>query len=94
MRESHTIVAVRLKQRIIILLKRKRPAAELHPSRGGHPLNNQTERLLSVRHFTIGIIYELPSWPFSRSHAHAMDETGGLSPLPQGEVTTESGSGQ
>jgi hypothetical protein len=31
-------------------------------------LTQQTERLLSVNHFTIGIINELPSWPISRGN--------------------------
>jgi hypothetical protein len=86
------MVAVRLKPRITILLKRKRtarsraasfrqfnfmaqPRSRPRGARLAKPteerpsiLHNQTERLLSVCHFTIGIIYELPSWPISRSN--------------------------
>jgi len=40
MRESHAIVAVRLKPRITILLKRKRTArSRAAPTEGGHPLD-------------------------------------------------------
>ena len=62
MRDWHTIVAVRLKPRITILLKRKPTARSRAAPTEGRPFiqHNQTERPLSVCHFTIGIIYELP----------------------------------